>query len=217
MLLLRGATHVTRRPKTLRKRFNTCSSCEEQLDGIGYQYAKPIKVSIHAPLARSNSKTAGASMWALFQYMLLLRGATGPPVQSVRIPRAVSIHAPLARSNDRRPEVRLDRLVSIHAPLARSNQSHSAATDRADVSIHAPLARSNLSDMPASISKKRFQYMLLLRGATSTGPHWMMRSPFQYMLLLRGATEYENGVCFSKSCFNTCSSCEEQQRLGILG
>ena len=56
-------------------------------------------VSIHAPLARSNllSQIEDETQ-AAFQYMLLLRGATGLPAAEA-IKRTVSIHAPLARSN----------------------------------------------------------------------------------------------------------------------
>ena len=53
MLLLRGATGLTLKRFAWRRSFNTCSSCEEQLN----------------PLYNS-SKDSG------FQYMLLLRGAT---------------------------------------------------------------------------------------------------------------------------------------------
>ena len=55
--------------------FNTCSSCEEQLNGSWA--GNPYGVSIHAPLARSNHKRTTAACCVLwFQYMLLLRGAT---------------------------------------------------------------------------------------------------------------------------------------------
>ncbi len=75
MLLLRGATNPLRRYRSGDRRFNTCSSCEEQRVVIG-----------------------PSTEWLAFQYMLLLRGAT----ESNRSPpdgNAVSIHAPLARSN----------------------------------------------------------------------------------------------------------------------
>ena len=56
-------------------RFNTCSSCEEQLSDMS-EVTRP----------------------AAFQYMLLLRGATGS-VSPRHWSTIVSIHAPLARSN----------------------------------------------------------------------------------------------------------------------
>ena len=81
--------------------FNTCSSCEEQHDGT-YNSSSPV-VSIHAPLARSNStRTAAVGLTRSFQYMLLLRGATCPYCwQKYEVD--VSIHAPLARSNEESP------------------------------------------------------------------------------------------------------------------
>ena len=75
MLLLRGATRCRARGCSMRNRFNTCSSCEEQLYRFGFS---PVSTE--------------------FQYMLLLRGATFVREQhSGDI--LVSIHAPLARSN----------------------------------------------------------------------------------------------------------------------
>ena len=143
MLLLRGATEV----------FNELKDVPE--------------VSIHAPLARSNT------------------GLTVPDF----IKLMVSIHAPLARSNytvpllqvcsvcfntcssceeqhdcpvllfllcqsfntcsscEEQPQVLRDsqspQSVSIHAPLARSNLRLLQVCQRSTVSIHAPLARSN--------------------------------------------------------------------------
>ena len=101
-------------------------------------------VSIHAPLARSNllSQIEDETQ-AAFQYMLLLRGATGLPAAEA-IKRTVSIHAPLARSNVNRKNHCRPPSVSIHAPLARSNPVR-------------------LADVCQTF---RFQYMLLLRGAT---------------------------------------------------
>ena len=55
-------------------------------------------VSIHAPLARSNRNTPLKNVRFVFQYMLLLRGAT--ILTELNFPAdSVSIHAPLARSN----------------------------------------------------------------------------------------------------------------------
>ena len=101
-------------------RFNTCSSCEEQPDRYydvqvneEFQYMLLLRgatgqrkelvvgqmVSIHAPLARSNSPCANwVGLYNWFQYMLLLRGATDS-LQSRVHRQLVSIHAPLARSN----------------------------------------------------------------------------------------------------------------------
>ena len=167
--------------------FNTCSSCEEQLAGIQSLTALPLfqymlllrgatnignadvlgaRVSIHAPLARSNTGDIFISMFARCfntcssceeQHVSAPFEVTGLPV---------SIHAPLARSNFTRAAILNPSLVSIHAPLARSNgsvpspsrrtlrfntcssceeqlQLHCRLFQRQTVSIHAPLARSN--------------------------------------------------------------------------
>ena len=53
MLLLRGATLPSRVMLLPVHRFNTCSSCEEQLLVKAKLTRSPF-VSIHAPLARSN-------------------------------------------------------------------------------------------------------------------------------------------------------------------
>ena len=62
-------------PAFIMRCFNTCSSCEEQRQ---YTCRLPcrFRVSIHAPLARSNKSLHPISVRKLFQYMLLLRGAT---------------------------------------------------------------------------------------------------------------------------------------------
>ena len=97
MLLLRGATLACLLPFRRLLRFNTCSSCEEQL-GSGRVAFLIFNVSIHAPLARSNYMAGIRKGLRMFQYMLLLRGAT-ITVRYFSILGSVSIHAPLARSN----------------------------------------------------------------------------------------------------------------------
>ena len=80
--------------------------------------------------------------------------------------------------------------VSIHAPLARSNGRSAARRSSVFRFQHAPLARSNRRSARSCADLSLFQYMLLLRGATGE-----FRSPLPRL-----------------SCFNTCSSCEEQLR-----
>ena len=79
--------------------------------------------------------------------------------------------------------------VSIHAPLARSNDRSAARRSSVFRFQHAPLARSNRRSARSCADLSQFQYMLLLRGATGE-----FRSSLPRL-----------------SCFNTCSSCEEQQ------
>ena len=162
MLLLRGATVARVAGGRENTRFNTCSSCEEQLK-IRFNHRK-TEVSIHAPLARSNRTGMDTQSSSLFQYMLLLRGAT--TLQSLTQPTSPFQYMLLLRGATKDP---VD-AIRLH-----------------EVSIHAPLARSNLivgKDMTATM----FQYMLLLRGATQIGNMEVSTFQFQYMLLLRGAT-----------------------------
>ena len=73
MLLLRGASPHS--GSVYRRRcFNTCSSCEEQ----SFSPCELIQliVSIHAPLARSKLSPLIGVIKFVFQYMLLLRGAS---------------------------------------------------------------------------------------------------------------------------------------------
>ena len=126
---------------------------------------RSLSVSIHAPLARSNTpvvspavitesfqymlllrgatqRVTKLSRKQLFQYMLLLRGATDL-IRRHPHPSRVSIHAPLARSNATAVVEGEKLVVSIHAPLARSNYFFRCFIPEIQVSIHAPLARSN--------------------------------------------------------------------------
>ena len=148
-----------------------------------------VRVSIHAPLARSNKDTqilvfrserfntcssceeqpAGGSVAkrvSKFQYMLLLRGATKPV-------------APHKRKTE----------FQYMLLLRGATQRFCTAGLRGVVSIHAPLARSNIISRHVIILEKPFQYMLLLRGATGSSDKEVNSSGFQYMLLLRGATQ----------------------------
>ena len=142
MLLLRGAT-----------------------DARDWFYDK-LRVSIHAPLARSNCQNQQFRRWTWFQYMLLLRGATflrvklaaGTSFQYMLLLRGATAcgyfeemskafqYMLLLRGATRSPfHMFLHLWVSIHAPLARSN-----ITKRMRIPLYV------------------FQYMLLLRGATQS-------------------------------------------------
>ena len=122
----------------------------------------------------------------MFQYMLLLRGAT-PAARAVREFLGVSIHAPLARSNLIPQEVHHTFDVSIHAPLARSNDTGCSGSGPVFVSIHAPLARSNSKTETLPGPQKVSIHAPLARSNLSAA--------IDSKISLR---------------FNTCSSCEEQ-------
>ena len=253
MLLLRGATGGARSGCDGDKRFNTCSSCEEQ--PVRPVSAASLQVSIHAPLARSNYPSAEGIVCFPFQYMLLLRGATSSDIQSVARKRfqymlllrgatsgfpecsrteSVSIHAPLARSNSR--GMQLLRICSGFNTCSSCEEQHErerGGDRRGAVSIHAPLARSNLP-VPCSEACGRFQYMLLLRGATITDRLYdvtdkvsihapLARSnlgsnciePLLYVSIhapLARSNSSKKQENVTKTGFNTCSSCEEQLR-----
>ena len=173
----------------------------------------------------------------VFQYMLLLRGATVGPLQK-REARVVSIHAPLARSNNTvlsgtiissrfntcsSCEEQLRRNMTLPRPKMFQYMLLLRGATASVIAINAPHRFNTCSsceeqrDVAAGLPDGgEFQYMLLLRGATKKSQfvntrHFM----FQYMLLLRGATG--SPACAAREfSFNTCSSCEEQLELETL-
>ena len=107
-------------PRRTVPRFNTCSSCEEQLESVNLAVDVPFQYMLLLRGATGAAETV-VYFGSRFQYMLLLRGAT-PSVSTVTSELKVSIHAPLARSNfDENGKPCNVIAVSIHAPLARSN------------------------------------------------------------------------------------------------
>ena len=189
--------------------FNTCSSCEEQLNSIIKDNQVPR-----------------------FQYMLLLRGATDC---FALLPDewTVSIHAPLARSNKflfRRQlmESSFNTCSSCEEqPLGSEEVTTTGefqymlllrgATRRTGQKIpsgvmfqYMLLLRGATRRDFCNVIHDLFQYMLLLRGATRCTTRAGRRIRFQYMLLLRGATQSLRHAAAYRFCFNTCSSCEEQ-------
>ena len=194
---------------TPRKCFNTCSSCEEQLNLT--ELSVVIEVSIHAPLARSNHRRATfASAISKFQYMLLLRGATCACAVRGAQP-FVSIHAPLARSNSVSSRVsRCSSMFQYMLLLRGATRRARWDSNYINVSIHAPLARSN------SIVRRWRGCMEGFNTCSSCEEQLSKRvisachGMFQYMLLLRGATPNMYISHSLKAGFNTCSSCEEQ-------
>ena len=100
-------------------------------------------VSIHAPLARSNTAMTFQPPTRSFQYMLLLRGAT----------------------EEKRPYYSTIK-VSIHAPLARSNTTAPSRNTRTKRFQYMLLLRGAKKERSSLKTRTVFQYMLLLRGAT---------------------------------------------------
>ena len=146
------------------------------------------EVSIHAPLARSNSVVT-CKCWSLVSFNTC-SSCEEQPVQS-RVREAVETFQYMLL------------LRGATHPAPASETPHA-------VSIHAPLARSNPAPPSGTRPLREFQYMLLLRGATiySCQIYNTIRvsihaplarsnlsavvitrlAAFQYMLLLRGAT-----------------------------
>ena len=141
MLLLRGAT--------------------ERLIAEG----RVMVVSIHAPLARSNTfcTVCFVGTW-------------------------VSIHAPLARSNVTQP---LNQSMSggFNTCSSCEEQRNGDSNPETKKKFQYMLLLRGATYYRRFCSVEcMFQYMLLLRGATAQGPVPLRSFQFQYMLLLRGAT-----------------------------
>ena len=122
----------------------------------------------------------------MFQYMLLLRGATRAMYQ-IHSKMVVSIHAPLARSNAKRKQLCASSTFQYMLLLR-------GATGLPDefalmfLFQYMLLLRGATGNVQQHNQAKAFQYMLLLRGATSDFKYELIWKKFQYMLLLRGAT-----------------------------
>ena len=184
MLLLRGATLFSSNTPNPTSSFNTCSSCEEQLSERFRLLS--CGVSIHAPLARSNT-------------------ARVRPAQNFR----VSIHAPLARSNPNCWEILALRdcfntcssceeqlKVPAFSYWNTAFQYMLLLRGATYISFHSPISSA-------------FQYMLLLRGATKNPAFEGGETGFNTC----SSCEEQQHVCPSPESdvrFNTCSSCEEQ-------
>ena len=168
----------------------------------------------------------------MFQYMLLLRGATRVfniikachnsfnTCSSCEEQRSLHLRLLLKDSFntcssceeqlDICRAVRLMLPVSIHAPLARSNRPSAFSKSNRRSFNTCSSCEEQLVPALSHQKKHKFQYMLLLRGATKSRKHCKLGKTFQYMLLLRGATPFRIYGLPLYRCFNTCSSCEEQ-------
>ena len=186
MLLLRGATRTLRIIRQITQRFNTCSSCEEQLKrhlarrwhssfntcSSCEEQRGPVRFaddpacfntcsSCEEQLPRLLARLAGRSFNTCSSCEEQPDATECSPFASY-----VSIHAPLARSNlaSGRPE-----RVFTSFNTCSSCEEQPFGEERVEVefcvSIHAPLARSNRI-RPNKYYLQQFQYMLLLRGAT---------------------------------------------------
>ena len=123
--------------------FNPRSPCGERL-----LFDSPTvlwtDISIHAPLAGSDTWTTEGDKIPVFQSTLPLRGAT-KRIACSAVHQGISIHAPLAGSDDKvRFLLSILCGISIHAPLAGSDPRIVVMRERRlPISIHAPLAGSD--------------------------------------------------------------------------
>ena len=188
MLLLRGATlqeraqsiimrvsihaplarsnNIAIRVIALMRRFNTCSSCEEQpgLRSTAERSTKKFQYMLLLRGATCYIKTTNKSK--RFQYMLLLRGATGHYLVAHH-PKMFQYMLLLRGAT---------RALTASARILRSFNTCSSCEEQQSSIIN-------------NCYQKMFQYMLLLRGATQIGNMEVSTFQFQYMLLLRGATQ----------------------------
>ena len=148
-----------------------------------------IAVSIHAPLARSNIEVRQRDPLPLFQYMLLLRGATP---ENCRFPNGFQFqYMLLLRGATTTLEHTIHELAKFQYMLLLRG-----ATCKVPRTVREPPVSFNtcssceeqLNAHAAPRCGNLFQYMLLLRGATTNCIVLLTREQFQYMLLLRGAT-----------------------------
>ncbi len=187
MLLLRGATRFSRHATPPNNRFNTCSSCEEQQPWSDYN-GIVLAFQYMLLLRGATGPALFLSEFCTFQYMLLLRGATEHERNPAEI-IDVSIHAPLARSNYAL-ELLSSRLNRFNTCSSCEEQPVPLAFPAFHKSFNTCSSCEEQLGVPSEPqSTDRFQYMLLLRGATGVrGNANYSQIRFQYMLLLRGAT-----------------------------
>ena len=151
MLLLRGATRFNDSLLRAPFCFNTCSFYEEQLSSLAdfqssflFQYMLLLRGATHVFLLKAERTCRNNTCLPQSFQYMLLLRGATNGSGVAKCFIAVSIHAPLARSNLKDIALVCGVAVSIHAPLARSNLLARLAELREKVSIHAPLARSNL-------------------------------------------------------------------------
>ena len=187
MLLLRGAT-VCSSPAPFRKSsFNTCSSCEEQPFCLVNRLA-PHVVSIHAPLARSNSIVYdGKKALKCFN-------------------TCSSCEEQHFRDVDGRLKTRFNTCSSCE-----EQQDSSGRIPRQKGFNTCSSCEEQLHSLEHAGDGIAFQYMLLLRGATKER---LQRLIWEASFNTCSSCEEQLDFYTFRAmllCFNTCSSCEEQR------
>ena len=164
MLLLRGATCSSRAASIVCIRFNTCSSCEEQLVAIIYNIA--YKTFQYMLLLRGATDLCNRrSGHRPFQYMLLLRGATG----GNRLSGVACCFNTCSSCEEQHAWYR-------YTPKLKGFNTCSSCEEQLSSAIRQFAGRfcfNTCSSCEEQLARKQilliylaFQYMLLLRGAT---------------------------------------------------
>ena len=164
-LLMRGATRLSLYHASRDQDFNPRSSCEERPDDIALRTR--IKISIHAPHARSDAAlkamykrdtefqstllmrgataiaAVAAAIYFVFQSTLLMRGATTLEEIQAYAKEFQSTLLMRGATVEELDELHKEQ-ISIHAPHARSDRHVVGVAEREVlISIHAPHARSD--------------------------------------------------------------------------
>ena len=180
------------------------------------------KISIHTPLAGSDSAASACSKWIgyfnphspcgerlLHPAFFGERRNFNPhspcgerPQRDGLCMRSVCDFNPHSPCGERPKDVRVelpDGKISIHTPLAGSDCGVEPLWRVAyPISIHTPLAGSDMPPVTAGLNRL-FQSTLPLRGATSTRYPRHPRNRFQSTLPLRGATRGRTGARLHRS------------------
>ena len=169
--------------------FNPRSPCGERHRAAALSVGRRWSISIHAPLAGSDTFAAQQIVHGdLFQSTLPLRGATrGSRV--IQAPRVFQSTLPLRGATCTLQRLTGTPPISIHAPLAGSDGDPIVTNIYTTIiSIHAPLAGSDANGKVKSAKVVKFQSTLPLRGATLGNAICQLGYQFQSTLPLRGAT-----------------------------
>ena len=186
MLLLRGATYCSVTNIKFVNGFNTCSSCEEQLC-IRHAHYLVIGFNTCSSCEEQQGIPYVIFQPPLFQYMLLLRGATIP---------------------HRRVQFQLWFQYMLLLRGATGGVLYQYGTG--EVSIHAPLARSNGAEVKVSMLSAGFN------TCSSCEEQQMMSHFCSKFFSFNTCSSCEeqrecHGFAQKHGGFNTCSSCEEQR------
>ena len=150
--------------------------------------AAQVNISIHTPLAGSDSPSASTA--PIRQYF----NPHSPCGERLRVCcaqsecRSISIHTPLAGSDRTMTPIRpLARLFQSTLPLRGATPSNAVNNASSDFNPHSPCGERQ-TDHETDVDEDEFQSTLPLRGATRALSNPLRFRVFQSTLPLRGAT-----------------------------